>query len=143
MAKTSELDAAYRATTYRVFLPGCGADLRVGAASAVLNQWLETAGCEQFAIITAYNPGSLARSEAVNAASQSQLEGDLLESGFLVLPAQNIPDAGDWPVEESCFVAGISAAEACALGGDYGQNAVICGGPDGVARLLWIEEDEQ
>ncbi len=32
MAKTSELEAAYQATTYRVFLPGGSCDLRVGQA---------------------------------------------------------------------------------------------------------------
>lgn len=143
MAKTTELDAAYRATTYRIFLPGCLADLRVGAASEGLRCWLETAGCQQFAIITAYNPGSSATAEARNAERQAQLEGALLANGFPVLPAQNIPDAGDWPVEESCFVGGLSSAEACALAADYGQNAVICGGPDGVPQLLWIEEDKQ
>jgi hypothetical protein len=25
---------------------------------------------------------------------------------------------------------------------DYGQNAVICGGPDGVPHLVWVEESE-
>lgn len=143
MAKTTELDAAYRATSYRVLLPGGVAELRVGIANEALLGWLASAGCEQFAIITAYNPASLALSDAVNAARQSQLESDLHEAGFAVLPARNIPDAGAWPVEESCFVAGISAAEACTLAADYGQNAVIYGGPDGVPQLLWIEEDEQ
>lgn len=143
MAKTTELDAAYRATTYRVFLPGCLADLRVDTSNDALYCWLETAGCEQFAIITAYNPGSVASPAARNDERQTRLEGDLLESGYAVLPAQNIPDDGDWPVEESCFVADMSPAEACALAADYGQNAVVCGARDGAPQLVWIEEDEQ
>ena len=39
MAKTTELDAAYRATTYRVFLPGGGCDLRLGVLSETLRCW--------------------------------------------------------------------------------------------------------
>ena len=46
MAKTSELEAAYRATTYRVYLPGGQCDLRPGVASEALRCWLETAGAD-------------------------------------------------------------------------------------------------
>ncbi|MFZ1900217.1 MAG: hypothetical protein WAU35_06945, partial [Azonexus sp.] len=58
MAKTTELESAYRATTYRVFLPGGGCDLRLGVVSETLRCWLETAGAARFAILTAHNPGS-------------------------------------------------------------------------------------
>ena len=44
MAKTTELEAAYRATTYRVYLPDGHCDLRPGVASETLHCWLETAG---------------------------------------------------------------------------------------------------
>ena len=40
MAKTSELEAAYQATTYRVFLPGGSCDLRVGHACDALADYL-------------------------------------------------------------------------------------------------------
>lgn len=142
MAKTSELEVAYRATTYRVFLPGGICDLRLGESSDALRCWLETAGCRQFAIITAHNPGSQPTNEDRNAERQAQLECDLIEGNYEPYAGQNVPDAGDWPVEESCFVPDLAPEDACALAHEYGQNAVVCGGLDGVPHLVWIEESE-
>ena len=142
MAKTSELEAAYCATTYRVFLPGGMCDLRVGVANEALSCWLETAGCTQFAVITAHNPGSVVVDDATNAERQAQLECDLLEGNYEPYAGQNLPDAADAPVEESCFVPDLAPEDACALAEDYGQNAVIVGGADGVPQLLWVEDSE-
>ncbi len=140
MAKTTELEAAYRATTYRVFLPGGICDLRVGEACETLRCWLETAGCAHFAVITAYNPGSVMASEAANAERQAQLECDLLEGNYEPYAAQNLPDGDDGPIEESCFVPDLAPEDAYALAEDYGQNAVISGSADGVPHLVWIED---
>jgi len=131
MAKTTELESAYRATTYRVFLPGGGCDLRLGVA---------TAGAERFAILTAHNPGSGAVDTEENVLRQAQLECALLELGYEPYAGENVADDDTWPAEESCFVHGISVAEALALGERYGQNAIICGGADGKAELVWVGE---
>jgi len=142
MGKTNELDAAYRATTYRVFLPGGFADLRVDQPNAVLSAWLDKNGCSGFAVITAYNPGSEVVAAELNAERQSQLECDLLEGHYEPYAGENVPDEADGPVEESCFVPDITSEDACALAGDFGQNAIVCGGADGIPRLVWIEEQE-
>ncbi len=139
--KTTELEAAYLATTYRVFLPGGHADLRIGQASPTLIEWLETAGYDQFAIITAYNPGGELRPAAINVERQAQLECDLLEGNYEPFAGENVPDSDAGPCEESCFVPDIRCDDACALAEDYGQNAIVCGGADGVPRLVWIEPE--
>ena len=138
MARTTELEAAYRATTYRVFLPGGGCDLRLGVASETLRCWLETAGVARFAILTAHNPGSEDVDSEENVLRQAQLECALLELGYEPYAGENVADDDSWPAEESCFVPGISVTEALALGERYGQNAIICGGADGKAELVWI-----
>jgi len=138
MAKTTELESAYRATTYRVFLPGGGCDLRLGVVSETLRCWLETAGAARFAILTAHNPGSGEVDSEENVLCQAQLECALLELGYEPYAGENVADDDSWPAEESCFVPGISVAEALALGGRYGQNAIICGGADGKGELVWI-----
>jgi len=143
MAKTSELEAAYKATTYQVFLPGGSCELRIGQPSETLRCWLETAECTEFALITAYNPGGQPMDEATNAERQAQLECDLLEGNYEPYAAQHEADAENWPTEESCFVPDISREDACALAADYGQNAVICGGADAIPHLVWIEDSEQ
>ena len=140
MAKTSELAVAYRATTYRVFLPSGVCELRLDQPCAALHRWLETADCREFALITAHNPGGQPTAEAINAECQSQLECELLEGNYEPYAAQHVADGDVWPVEESCFVPDISPADACALAADYGQNAVVCGGSDGVPHLVWVEE---
>ena len=138
MAKTTELEAAYRATTYRVYLPDGRCDLHPGVASETLRCWLETAGATCFAVLTAYNPASLPLDEIENRSRQSQLECELLDSGYETYVGENVADDAAWPVEESCFVPDIAVAEAMALGERYGQNAVLCGGADGVPELLWL-----
>ncbi|UCV27108.1 DUF3293 domain-containing protein [Ferribacterium limneticum] len=143
MAKTSEFEVAYKATTFRVYLSGGICDLRIGQASETLRCWLETAGCRQFAIITAHNPASQLTDEAINAERQAQLECELLEGNYEPYAGQNIPDNETWPIEESCFVPDLTPEDACALAEDYGQNAVICGGVDGVPHLVWVEASEQ
>ncbi|MFH1661249.1 MAG: DUF3293 domain-containing protein [Pseudomonadota bacterium] len=143
MAKTSELEAAYKATTYRVFLPGGVCDLRIGQPCETLRCWLETAGSTEFALITAYNPGGLRADDALNAERQSQLECELLEGNYEPYAAQHEADDDGWATEESCFVPDISREDACALAADFGQNAVVCGGADGVPQLVWIEDGEQ
>jgi hypothetical protein len=143
MAKTSELEAAYMATTYRVFLPGGVCELRIGQPCETLRCWLETANCTEFALITAHNPGGQQADEAINAERQSQLECELLEGNYEPYVAQHEADGEAWPTEESCFVPDISREDACALAADYGQNAVVCGGADAVPQLVWIEDSEQ
>ena len=141
MAKTTELEAAYRATTYRVYLPGGFCDLRPGVASETLRCWLEAAGATCFAVLTAYNPASAPLDDDENSSRQSQLECDLIETGYETYAGENVSDDADWPAEESCFVPGITLAEAMTLGGKYGQNAVVCGGADGVPELVWLATD--
>ena len=138
MAKTTELESAYRATTYRVFLPGGGCDLRLGVVSETLRCWLETAGAARFAILTAHNPGSEDVESEENLLRQAQLECALLELGYEPYAGENVADDDSWPAEESCFVPGISVTEALALGERYGQNAIICGGADGKTELVWV-----
>jgi len=137
MAKTSELEAAYMATTYRVFLPGGSCDLRIGQPCEFLRGWLETTGCTEFALITAHNPGGQRAADVINAERQSELECELLEGNYEPYAAQH--EADGWPSEESCFVPELSVEDACALAADFGQNAVVCGGADGVPHLVWIE----
>lgn len=140
MAKKTELEAFYKATTYRVFLPGGICDLRIGQACEALRCWLETAGTREFAIITAYNPGSQPCDAARNAEQQAQLECDLIEGNYEPYAGENVADDGRWLPEESCFIPGIALEDVCALGQDYGQSAIVYGAADGVPKLVWIEE---
>jgi len=142
MTQRNELEQAYRATTYRVYLPSGCFDLRIDAASPALAEWLAGRGEAGFAIITACNPGGEKADDESNAAQQSALECDLLEGNYEPYAGENVADSGDWPVEESCFVPDIALEDALALAEDYGQNAIVWGGTDGIPRLAWTEDIE-
>jgi len=142
MAKTPELEAAYRATTYRVFLPGGVFELRVEQPSPALAEWLAAERVPGFAVITAFNPGGRRLSDDDNLGRQSALECDLLEGNYEPYSAENRPDDAAAPVEESCFVPDITREDALALADDYEQNAILWGGADGIPRLAWTEELE-
>jgi len=136
---TEALEQAYRSTTYRVFLPGGALDLRIGQASAELAGWLAKQGATCWAVLTACNPLSCRCSVDENDARQSRLMVELLERGYEPYVGENLADAGDWPAEENCLVAGLSVTDCLALAQRFGQNAVVCGGSDGVPQLIWVE----
>lgn len=139
MAKTTELEALYKATTYRVFLPGGICELRIGQPCEKLKSWLKAGGYKEFAIITAHNPGGQPVAAAQNGERQAELECELIEGNYEPYAGENVADAAGWPAEESCFVAELALEDACALAADYGQNAIVCGGADGVPHLHWID----
>ncbi|MBS1190225.1 MAG: hypothetical protein H6R10_2017 [Rhodocyclaceae bacterium] len=135
----TDLERAYRATAYRVFLSGGALDLRIDAPCPALAAWLQAQGVAEWAILTAANPASRQLPAQENAARQAELECALLEDGFEPFAGENIADAGNWPAEESCFVSGITRSEAVALALRFGQNAMVFGVADGVPRLVWTE----
>ncbi len=134
MPMRSKLEAFYRATAYRVFLPTGALTLRIGQESPAV-----MAGYAPWAILTACNPNSQPLSNAENAQRQSALEGALLELGFEPYAGENVADDGQWPVEESCLVAGISVEQALALAGKFSQNAIVHCKAGQVPCLVWVE----
>lgn len=142
MPMKTEFEAAYRATTYRVFLPGGALDLRIDAAHPALAAWLAANGAARWAILTAFNPRSERRPAAENLERQAALEVALLEAGWEPFAGENVADSDAWSPEETCFVPAIDLAEAMALASRFGQNAIVFGEADGLPRLVWIEQKE-
>ena len=73
-------------------------------------------------------------------ARQSAMEIELIEAGHEPYAGENIADAGDWPVEETCLITNVGLAKATELGAKYGQSAIVHGVADGIPRLRWIEK---
>ena len=135
-AERARLEAAYRATTYRIHAPQGDIDLRIGVASPALAALLREEGSDCWAIITAWNPGSKLQDAATNAAAQARLQEWLSGEGYRCLPGENCADA-DWSAEPTCFVFGISEAAARTGGSRFGQNAVLRGGVETAPTLVW------
>lgn len=67
----------------------------------------------------------------------------MLEGNYEPYAGENVPDDDSGLLEESCFVPDIALEDACALADDFGQNAIVYGGADGVPGLVWIEPIEE
>jgi hypothetical protein len=134
-----QLEAAYRATCYRVQAPEAARfiDLRVESCHPELDARLALAGQQRWALLTAWNPGSRLCSPEKNALAQGALRAEIARAGWDCWPARHIALHGDWPDEEGLFVPGIGPEQALALARQFGQNAMLAGEVGQVARLLW------
>jgi hypothetical protein len=74
-------------------------------------------------VLTAWNPGSVAREPRDNALAQAALEAELRAVGLAVLPAEGIGEDSGW-TEPSAAVPGLGLEDAVALGVRYGQRAL-------------------
>jgi Protein of unknown function (DUF3293) len=134
---TPGLRKAYLQTAYVVRAPQGVHALRIGATHQGFDAELEATGAQCWAVVTAWNPGSLPRGDEVNAAAQAELLQAVTELGLLFWAAEGKADVGGWR-EESLCVLDLDAARAVALGRRFGQLAVVVGQRFGAAQLLPI-----
>ena len=148
--RRAALEAAFRATTYRVTVPDGIFCLRIGVAHSAFDTFLlhqvapvlprdeqqreKTGVC--WGIVTAYNPGSL-RSEDDNRSAQARLYARIVASGWPFLAACNLADDSSWPAEPSYLVFADSA-QISSLGHEFGQLAVVCGRTGAAPQLIWL-----
>ena len=135
--RTPELDAAFRATRYRVETAARAFDLHVGVVNPAFDEILRGLGASRWGLLTAYNPGGV-RCDDDNARRQRRLLQRVERQGWRALPAGNYSADGRWPVEPSVLVLQISEAQSCALAAEFLQLAVVCGEVGAAPRLVWL-----
>jgi len=134
-----DLEAAYRATDYRVEEPpGDPFVLRVGEASPEVDRVLARHRQSEWAFITACNPGSQRLSPAENARRMAHLEAVCLYHSWYHYLGAGVGRDGSWPPEPSFLVVGVSEPEAVAVARHFGQNAIVAGRVGEPARLVWV-----
>jgi hypothetical protein len=133
------LDAAYRATTYRVHAPERAIDVRIARGHPELDALLAAMRAETWAVVTACNPRSRPESPEVNRERHARLVEAVERTGLLHLEADGVPADDRWTPERSLFVAGLSRQQAASLGHRFEQNAIVYGVRGGVAELVWLE----
>jgi hypothetical protein len=134
---TPGLRKAYLQTAYLVRAPQGVHALRIGAHHPAFDAELAAAGARCWAVVTAWNPGSLPRPAGENAAAQAALAQAIADLGLDVWAAEGKADGGGWR-EESLCVLDMEAAGAVALGREFGQLAVVVGQLSGAAQLLAV-----
>jgi hypothetical protein len=126
---------AYLSTNYCVDLPQGRVLLRIGERAPALDAILEAHEQEQWAFVTAHNPGS--RPDAPgNADRHAELLSWVQARGLPWFAARSVADDGGWPEEESLLIVGLAHEEARRLGRRFGQVAIVVGDFGGPALLL-------
>jgi hypothetical protein len=119
--------AAYRRTRFCADTALGRIVIRVGEGHPELDAIVRGTGCETWAYVTAFNPGSVRLSDAENDTRQRELEDGLSQLGHPMFPGEGIGDDGMWPPERSVLVLEIEREAAVQLGRRFGQRAIVCG----------------
>ena len=133
----TDLETAYRATSYVVDGPHGRLVVRIGERTPLLDELLTRHAAREWAFVTAYNPGSRRLSEDENRLRHVELVRQVDSAGYVHYPGHGIGD-GDWPAEVSLLLVGIKPQDAAALGRAFGQNAIVVGTVGEPAQLLWL-----
>ena len=135
---SSQLEAAFFATTYRVEAPEANYDLRIGLPNPAFDAFLQQQGVASWGIITACNPGGMLTLEE-NAARQAALLDKLNALAWCHFPASNHADSAKWPIEPGFCVLNASVEDLSRLAAEFGQAAIVLGQVgQGGGRLIWI-----
>ena len=113
--------------------------LRIGARHPAFDMEVRTAGAQDWAFLTGWNPGSLPRSAELNAQAQAELLRVIEELRLVSWPAEGKADGGGWR-EESVCVLDLDPTRAVAVGRRFGQLAVVVGRVGEAARLLVVAQ---
>jgi hypothetical protein len=133
-----ELDAAFRATTYRVSTAEGVFDLRIGVANRAFDAFLRARKASCWGVLTACNPGAV-RDDHENARRQQRLSERLLELGRPFLPACNLADDGIWPAESGFLLLQVGEQEVRGLAAEFSQLACVCGTIGEAPRLVYTD----
>lgn len=133
-----QLDAAYRATSYRVNDARKGSFvIRIGERSADLEELLFDEVEFDWAYLTACNPGSMRLDDAENARRTDELRNILRARWPRHHFGVSVGHDGTWR-EPSFLVLGIRESDAVELARQFGQNAIVAGRAGQPARLVWV-----
>jgi hypothetical protein len=131
------LRKAYFQTTYLVRAPQGVHALRIGARHPAFDVEVEGAGARVWAVVTAWNPGSLPRTASENAKAQAEMVQAISALGLGSWGAEGKADGGGWR-EESLCVLDMDGPSAVALGRRFNQLAVVVGRVGEAAQLLAV-----
>lgn len=133
---TETLEAAYRATEYRV-AEAPSLVIRIGQHAPACDALLDRHHVTRALLLSACNPYSEPGEAVGNELRHAMLIAHLHETGLDSVPAEGRDPSGQWPPEVSLLVLGTSTEQEDALLRDYEQHAVVLLQRGRVAELLW------
>ncbi len=133
------LDAAFRATTYRVHTADGAFDLRIGVANSAFAAFLRRRNISCWGVLTACNPGAV-RDDGGNAQRQQRLRERLEELALSFVPACSLAGNGAWPAEPGFLLLHVREEAVRELAAEFSQLAFICGNIEDVPRLIYVQQ---
>jgi len=134
MSSFEKFRSNYEQAIYVVLNPQL--NLHVGVFNPSLQVFLKEKNTQQWAMITAYNPGSTICTASKNRFMNGQLEQLLHKDRFRFHEAEHRDPKGLWPVENSFFIENIELERALALGRKFGQNGIVAGDQEAIPLLF-------
>jgi len=134
---------AYLTTRYVAYDGPLAVECRAGEHEAAMDRLLERHGASGGVFITAWNPRSVAQSDAANAAAHRLLAAEIARRGLRGLPHRGFGADPAWRPEEGLFVLDLAIPPALDLAAEFGQNAVAAverGRPAEVLRTVLMPE---
>ncbi|MGB1110292.1 MAG: DUF3293 domain-containing protein [Gammaproteobacteria bacterium] len=128
---------AYRQTHYTIDADPAF-ELRVDKPSDELARLMSARGVKEAMYVTAWNPLGELLSAAENAKRQRDWRTELADMGLPYLSGRGVDPRGEWMAEESELVLGVGLDEACRLGQQLKQNAILHMARDAVPRLVLL-----
>ena len=110
---------------------------RFDAGLAVLDPFLDTWSIQSFAIITAFNPGSLLLPLEENMRQHAALHESLLPHCRTLLHSTGQNTDGSWQ-EQGFWALDIDLERAAKIGAEFGQQAIVCWKRGGPIALWWL-----
>ena len=133
----TDLVGAYVDTDYRVAASPPFV-LRIDQHSPALAEAYRRSHAMSAVFITADNPFSEITSDVENVANHIELGAQLRELTDNVFDGAGQGAAADWPPESSYLALGLCREQACALGIQFNQNAIVFAGADAIPRLILL-----
>ena len=129
---------AYYNAHYRVTGAGKEFILRPKRKSGPLATLMEKHGVECAAFLTAYNPYSVVIKEPANVRANKALVVDLKKTGLPFFKGSGEDPSGQWKIEPSFLVLGMTEEAAREIGMKYHQNAVIWADNDALPQVVLL-----
>lgn len=133
-ASVDELKKAYYQTDYSFTDGNYSIVIRLDEKNPELLSYLKKKAITSWAYITAWNPLSFKQTDDFNQSQQQHLLECIKD--YNKHKGEGKGRDGNWPGEESYFVANIDREEASILGLDFGQVAILVSGKNLEPELL-------
>ncbi|HLP82230.1 MAG TPA: DUF3293 domain-containing protein [Nitrosomonas sp.] len=135
---SDDLITNYLQTDYQIFIHNDPISLRINHYSPQLAHLLKTAQQPYGAIISAYNPRSQLQNDENNARAHQLLRDYLSNRNYSIAASLHKDPLGKWPIEKGFFVIGLNLENACSIGQQFNQNAIVWIGNDAIPGLILL-----